>query len=889
MKLNIKKILLFAGFMTLTSLLFFTVSANVAQAGDWANLVKSLFSGGWLENIGNLVLKLGAATIAIGAWALEFFLWIIFELVVDLVQDLFNPDYYRYILGGFAVNPMVIRGWKVVAAICNMLYIIVLLFIGVGTLFRIEKYNYKKLLIKLIVVALLTNFSLVFAGIILDFFHILMFNGAFGDPLGNIEEAIKKLMWGPFNRRWETFKGILDAPSAMAIAGIVAGSITQLIFMAMVSIVVLAIGIFLIIRTVALWVLLVLSPVAYIGLVLPDTEGTAKKWWSSFLKYAMAGPILFFFLWFSAEVINEMYGKLVAQPNPNDLKDMVIQNQFQADNFKHLGDKGFVDPIVTSHNTYAYMMFASVLLWGSIIAAASLSIAGASKVTRMAQIAVLGGALLAQKVGGHTAGWAFKGVGERLKGVKPAVTLGPNASLWEKTKVGAMNIAPTLGKGFMGASGVAKTVAVLEPISIGRALYIKYKKIMDAQGKEDEESVRKLGGIAWLAAGHATKKTSSVLNIIPGINITPRTKVLETAGNTEDKRRAAARTKNENERSEIDNEDQSLRTEESTLNSEENNLNNEESTLVMGGAGRRRKEEIENRKNKIASQRDKIVRSRGELQGRKDKLITEWNTNDLGQDHDTEYRKAAIREVYNREGRSLLYDDRVRDAKVATVMDTQRQENRTVPQMSATLSGARTAKQKEGLLRLMAAAKINITEELHNSGILAPDADINDYIDANFKGNNKRSGDLLRADLDNLARENKHYEEIGSTTMDDKTKQIRPATSEERVQTINRIISGQDAGKYANTFKSNLIVKAMPDGTRKLADTAQVAIKNMTNGFIDSHKKNKTIATKEIGEIRKLLKNTRLMSQLSTEAKSTLEKLKDADDYIPPRPQDNQT
>jgi len=869
MRPNIKRILLSSGFIIFVSLLFFIVSTEIVQAG-WAADVKNYLTKGLLEDIGNSVLKLGAVTIAIGAWAMEFFLWIIFELVVKLVQDLFKPEYYQNTLNGFAVNPMVINGWKVVAAFCNMLYIIVLLFIGVGTLFRIEKYNYKKLLIKLIVVALLTNFSLVFAGIVLDFFHILMFNGIFGDPLEKIEIAVKNLLWGPFNRRWETFKGILFAPDMATIAGIVAGSIGQLIFMAMVSIVILAVGIFLIIRTVALWVLLVLSPIAYIGLVLPDTEGTAKKWWSSFLKYAIAGPILFFFLWFSAEMMNLINTELVFSNPQNDLTHMDLENG------KTLGDKAYMDPIVASHNTYMYMMFSSILLWGSIIAAASLSIAGASKITRMAQVAVIGGAVMAHKIGLHGTKNILGGVGKRLQQVTPSGALHSNASLWEKTKASFRDAAPGLGKGLVGVGGAAKALAVLEPITLARSAYGAYKKKMDAQGKEDIESVGRIGSFAWLAMTNQPRRV---------LGMTPATQM---AGDAVDKSRTAARTKNGNERNEINNEDQGLRTEESALNSEENSLNNEEAGLIMGGAGERRKEEIEARKNEIANKRNEIGDRRNELQEKKGGLIKEWNTDNLDSSHDAEYRKAAKREVYGKKWRAYLYDDRIHEQKVAVATERKAQEEKTPDQKTAGIGAATNPVDIEAGLRDMAKQDINITDELRNKGIIDFNTTLNEYIDKKFKGNYERPGGILKVDLDNIARENKHYSEAGGTIMDSKTKQMRSATKEERIQNVDRIISSQSAGKYANTFKADLIVQTMPDGTQKLADTAKTAIKNMTNGFINSHKQNKTIAPKEIGEIRKLLNNTRLMGQLSAGAKNTLQKLKAADDHISQHPYDNQ-
>src|SRR5690606_27524308 len=66
-------------------------------------------------------------------------------------------------------------------------------------------------------------------------------------------------------------------------------------FFAMVSILA-----FLVIRTIALWVLLLTSPLAYGLRILPATKAYSTKWWSEFLKYAFFTPILGFFLTIAA-------------------------------------------------------------------------------------------------------------------------------------------------------------------------------------------------------------------------------------------------------------------------------------------------------------------------------------------------------------------------------------------------------------------------------------------------------------------------------------------------------------------------------------------------------------------------------------------------------------
>src|SRR5262249_15777903 len=57
-----------------------------------------------------------------------------------------------------------------------------------------------------------------------------------------------------------------------------------------------AIAGFLAVRLVGLMILYMVSPIAYVGYVMDETKGYAKRWWDEFVKYAFMTPIMVFFL-----------------------------------------------------------------------------------------------------------------------------------------------------------------------------------------------------------------------------------------------------------------------------------------------------------------------------------------------------------------------------------------------------------------------------------------------------------------------------------------------------------------------------------------------------------------------------------------------------------------
>src|SRR3989344_8276587 len=70
-------------------------------------------------------------------------------------------------------NSTVSIGWTVSRDIANLGFVLAIIIIAFATILRIESYQMEKLPANLITAALLVNFSLVFAGIFIDFSGIL--------------------------------------------------------------------------------------------------------------------------------------------------------------------------------------------------------------------------------------------------------------------------------------------------------------------------------------------------------------------------------------------------------------------------------------------------------------------------------------------------------------------------------------------------------------------------------------------------------------------------------------------------------------------------------------------------------------------------------------------
>ncbi|MBU1178537.1 type IV secretion system protein [Patescibacteria group bacterium] len=221
-------------------------------------------------------------------------------------------------------DPVVITGWGITRDVLNMFFVISLLIIAFATILRIESYQYKALLPKLVYAALLVNFSKTIAGIFIDFSNILMktflnINGyTFGETFSM---ALFKAM--PQTVADSAFRNLQDAGQYTVIKEIVIAIVLTVIIMGFVMVALSLLSIMIIVRNVALMALVILSPVAFVLNILPKTAQYASQWWEKFFKYVFYGPIVGFLVYLASMVaynITQDKGGKGLMVNANDVK-----------------------------------------------------------------------------------------------------------------------------------------------------------------------------------------------------------------------------------------------------------------------------------------------------------------------------------------------------------------------------------------------------------------------------------------------------------------------------------------------------------------------------------------------------------------------------------------
>ncbi len=287
--------------------------------------------------------------------------------------------------------------WAAFRDLANIFFIFVLIYISVSTILGLSSGATKKKLATVVVVALLINFSLFFTKAIIDTSNIVTIqfynaiapggdsldtglSGIFTDRLELVsifDTKTKTSAAGYYDSAFDSVKGV-ENPFTVATMGSLFFLIAAFVF--------IAAAILLITRFVILIFLMIMSPLAYVGMILPKGEGMSKKWWDSLIDQCLFAPVLMMFLWVTASIINHpSFATIISGGNPTN-----------ATFANAIGEN-------TPSNVWVIFNFMVIisLLITSLIAAKRAGAAGSGFATKLAAGATIGGAAW---LGRNTAG-----------------------------------------------------------------------------------------------------------------------------------------------------------------------------------------------------------------------------------------------------------------------------------------------------------------------------------------------------------------------------------------------------------------------------------------------------------------------------------------------------
>jgi hypothetical protein len=297
-KLNKKGVILTFLFFVLLSLVFSFESVS-AQTVSIPGFSCSL--GDLACYIGNFILSVMLKIVVIIFFLIPLLISALFVGIMALILGwIISPDFISL---KFTQNPFVDIGLSITKNFANMGFIIFLVAIALATALRIEEYKAKKTLVTLILIALLVNFSPVLCGFIIDASNIVMdfFLHHVTGLLG-----FKNFVDAAFNSLWNlVFGSGLDLAATIAAAMQI---IIMIVFNFFAGFIFILFSALFIMRYIMLWILVILSPIAFVSYILPITRRgqsllSWRKWWEQLIAWSIIGIIAAFFLYLGFTMI----------------------------------------------------------------------------------------------------------------------------------------------------------------------------------------------------------------------------------------------------------------------------------------------------------------------------------------------------------------------------------------------------------------------------------------------------------------------------------------------------------------------------------------------------------------------------------------------------------
>lgn len=263
-----------------------------------------IFGLAWYIGLVVLFIMLHIAT-ALSA----FFLYICGQILSFVLSENFMSIPYTKLtmmVDGQEVDTVVGIGWRLVRDFTNMGFILVLVFIALATILRLSDYRVQKTLPTLIIIALLINFTPIICGAIVDVSNIVM-NFFLKDLTG------WKIASNNLSSQWNILKDqFLNFFDIFKQLGSVIQALTLLFTNVIMGLIFLLYAFIFVLRYVAIWILVILSPLAFFSLALPATKKIWNQWWQQFIQWCFIGVYLGFFFYLSEHVIL-MFGRITSE------------------------------------------------------------------------------------------------------------------------------------------------------------------------------------------------------------------------------------------------------------------------------------------------------------------------------------------------------------------------------------------------------------------------------------------------------------------------------------------------------------------------------------------------------------------------------------------------
>ena len=459
-------------------------------------------------------------------------------MINSLTANIFwalNPETY----GGFVKNTAVVGLWTILRNFMNLALVLILIIIAISTILGIKKYRWQEILWKLVLIALLINFSLILPGVLLDISHFITYTfinltQSLNDNESIAQTVMNLYLTGQISGHEKYAFDLSDIKDTVTVDGqsikarrdgwglswgnflLVLASLGLIGLFALISLV--AIFFTIMFRSFMIIILLAVSPIAFAAWVLPNTEKFWQLWWGQFTRWCLF-PITF--------AISLYAGIFVLLKMNDHLAAMGASNE-------KLGIIAMIIQII---------LFSMFLIGGLIVSIQSGGVVAKVVQKQVSRAGWLAGAFVSKKTTGAVKeSSTYKKAGKLLTKVPLLGGVGQEMMVaGEKAKTGRVKEheknLENVGLGNLKELEKAKAPSPLDRNAYERRIALTNKLAeTGGLGHESVEFIKAHKGDGRLSAGAITKAIPHYFNLKGG-------QLIETGDSVEDKVKALAAMK----------------------------------------------------------------------------------------------------------------------------------------------------------------------------------------------------------------------------------------------------------------------------------------------------------------------------------------------------------
>lgn len=225
--------------------------------------------------------------------------------------------------GGTYADVLINKGWTIARDVANMAFVFLLIYLAFQLILNVEGVGVGKMLAKLIVVALLINFSFFFSRVVIDASNLLarqFYDHIRGREVSTLGAAAQgaadiQIAGAPLNVKYisenimnglnvqsviatDSFKKFYQSNGFLGNVAILIG----LFFIFGIINLILAFVFFtaavqFLARIISLWMAVILSPIGFISFIIPGMKKMSEDWWHGLIRNAFFAPAFLFFFY----------------------------------------------------------------------------------------------------------------------------------------------------------------------------------------------------------------------------------------------------------------------------------------------------------------------------------------------------------------------------------------------------------------------------------------------------------------------------------------------------------------------------------------------------------------------------------------------------------------